>query len=201
MTSGIRFDLAALFASPSTILRVPLFLAALLLVRGVPDLLYRPLVGCHRSVVAGLLQVTSLSFIMAASQISLELGLITKATSAALIAAALLSVLIFPIIALAILRRSEIRSAAVEDTPDFAVVSETEASDLTRESTILFDLSIVLQRTSPFHAPQAGLFYILDTVVKLFSSGKTKPLVRRDACGSPGIGRGRTVPVSRLCFT
>ena len=115
MTSGIRFDLAALFASPSTILRVPIFLAALLLVRGVPALLYRPLVGCHRSVVAGLLQVTSLSFIMAASQISLELGLITKATGAALIAAALLSVLIFPIIALAILRRREIRSAAVEE--------------------------------------------------------------------------------------
>ena len=109
---------------------------------------------------------------MAASQISLELGLITKVTSAALIAAGLLSVLIFPIIALAILRRSEIRSAAVEDTPDFGVVSETEASDLTRESTILFDLSIVLQRTSPFHAPQAGLFYILDTVVKLFQAAR-----------------------------
>jgi len=49
-------------------------------------------------------------------------------------------------------------------------VSETEASDLTRESTILFDLSIALQRTSPLHAPEAGLFYILDTVVKLFQA-------------------------------
>jgi hypothetical protein len=47
------------------------------------------------------------SFIVAASQIGLELGLITKATDAALIAAGLLSVLIFLIMALTILRRSE----------------------------------------------------------------------------------------------
>ncbi len=115
VTSGIRFDLAALFSSPSTILRVPIFLVALLLVRGVPALLYRPLVGTRRSVVAGLLQATSLSFIVAASQIGLELGLITKATGAALIAAGLLSVLIFPLLALTILRRAEGVSTVVPE--------------------------------------------------------------------------------------
>src|SRR2546422_695501 len=114
IASGIRFDLAALFSSPSTILRVPIFLAALLLVRGVPALLYRPLVGNRRSVAAGLLQATSLSFIVAASQIGLELGLITKATGAALIAAGLLSVLIFPILALALLRRAELSSTSIK---------------------------------------------------------------------------------------
>ena len=113
VTSGIRFDLAALFSSPATILRVPVFLAALLLVRGVPALLYRPLVGSRRAVVAGLLQATSLSFIVAASQIGLELDLITLATGAALIAAGLLSVLIFPLLALTILRRAETVSTAV----------------------------------------------------------------------------------------
>jgi Kef-type K+ transport system membrane component KefB len=115
VTSGIRFDLAALFSSLSTILRVPVFLAALLLVRGVPALLYRPLVGSRRSIVAGLLQATSLSFIVAASQIGLELGLITKATGAALIAAGLLSVLIFPIIALTLLRGAELAPVPVQE--------------------------------------------------------------------------------------
>jgi len=107
VASGIQFDLAALFSSPATILRVPLFLVALLLVRGVPALLYRPLVGSRRSVVAGLLQATSLTFIVAASQIGMELGLIAKATGAALIGAGLLSVLIFPLLALTLLRRGE----------------------------------------------------------------------------------------------
>jgi Kef-type K+ transport system membrane component KefB len=112
VASGIRFDLPALFSSPTTILRVPIFLAALLLVRGVPAFLYRPLVGTRRAVVAGLLQATSLSFIVAASQIGLELGLITKATGAALIAAGLLSVLIFPLLALTLLRRTELNPAS-----------------------------------------------------------------------------------------
>ena len=115
VTSGILFDLPALFSSPATLLRVPVFLVALLLVRGVPALLYRPLVGSRRSIVAGLLQATSLSFIVAASQIGLELGLITKATGAALIAAGLLSVLIFPLLALTILRRSGVVSTAVPE--------------------------------------------------------------------------------------
>ncbi len=118
VTSGIRFDLAALFSSPSTLLRVPVFLVALLLVRGVPALLYRPLVGSRRSAVAGLLQATSLSFIVAASQIGMEqigmeLSLITRATGAALIAAGLLSVLIFPLLSLTVLRRAEVASTAV----------------------------------------------------------------------------------------
>ncbi len=114
VTSGLQFDLPALFASPTAILRVPVFLAALLVVRGLPALLYRPLVGTRRSMAAGLLQATSLSFIVAATQIGGELGLITKATGAALIAAGLLSVLIFPLLALTLLRRREMNSPPVQ---------------------------------------------------------------------------------------
>jgi Kef-type K+ transport system membrane component KefB len=72
VTSGLQFDLPALFASPTTILRVPVFLAALLVVRGLPALLYRPLVGTRRSMAAGLLQATSLSFIVAATRFDHE---------------------------------------------------------------------------------------------------------------------------------
>lgn len=104
VATGLRFDLAALFASPATILRVPIILVALLVVRGVPAILYRSLVGKRRTLVAALLQATSLSFIVAAAQIGMQLGLITKATGAALIAAGILSVVIFPLLALTILR-------------------------------------------------------------------------------------------------
>ena len=48
---------------------VPLFLAALLLVRGLPALLYRALLTAGRRVVAGLLQATSLPFLVAATAI------------------------------------------------------------------------------------------------------------------------------------
>jgi Kef-type K+ transport system membrane component KefB len=107
VTSGLQFDLDALFGSASTIARVPLFLAALLVVRALPALVYRSAIGDRQTVVAGLLQATSLPFIVAASMIGLELGLLDAATSSGLIAAGLLSVLIFPLVALTILRRAE----------------------------------------------------------------------------------------------
>ena len=106
VNSGLTYDVHALFASVSAIARVPLFLIALLLIRGLPALLYRPVVGTRRTIVAGLLQATSLPFIVAASTIGLQLHLITKATSAALIAAALVGVLIFPLAGVTILRRA-----------------------------------------------------------------------------------------------
>src|SRR4051795_13113205 len=49
VTTGVKYDLDALLASASTILMVPLFLAALVLVRGVPALLYRRLLGGRRA--------------------------------------------------------------------------------------------------------------------------------------------------------
>ena len=105
VTSGLQFDLNALFSSADTVARVPLFLLALLAVRGLPALLYREMLDARRTVVAGLLQATSLPFIVAASMIGQELGLITEASAAALIAAGLLSVVIFPVLGLSILRR------------------------------------------------------------------------------------------------
>jgi Kef-type K+ transport system membrane component KefB len=104
VTSGVRFNLDALFASGSTIARVPIFLAALLAARGLPALLYRRAIGARKSVAAGLLQATSLGFFVVAGQIGMALGLISEATGAALIAAGLLSVLLFPLGALTLLR-------------------------------------------------------------------------------------------------
>jgi len=104
VTSGVRFDLDALVSSASNLAMVPVFLAALLAVRGVPALLYRRVLDDRRTLVAGVLQATSLPFIVAATAIGLELGLLDAAESAALIGAGLLSVLIFPVLGLTLLR-------------------------------------------------------------------------------------------------
>jgi len=105
VASGLRFDLDALTQSTSTLLRVPIFLAALLLVRGVPAIFYRSYLGGNReTLVAGLLQATSLPFIIASTDIGLSLHLLTAATAAGLVAAGLLSVLFFPLIGLTILK-------------------------------------------------------------------------------------------------
>ncbi len=106
VASGLRFDAGALFSSVATVLRVPVFLAALLLVRGLPALAYRSRLDRREVGAAALLQATSLPFIVAATQIGVQLRIVSPTTSAALVAAGLLSVLIFPAAALSMLRRS-----------------------------------------------------------------------------------------------
>jgi Kef-type K+ transport system membrane component KefB len=104
VSSGLRLDLRELFATPSSGLRVLLFLAALLVVRGTPALQYRRRFG-RRSVYAiGLLQATSLPVIVSATQIGVQIGLITEVNAAAMTCAGVLSVLIFPTAAVKLLK-------------------------------------------------------------------------------------------------
>jgi len=104
VASGLRFDLQALVDAPSALARVPLFLVALLVVRAVPAALYVPAVGRRHAVAAGLLQATSLPFLVTATAIGVTLGRITPVTAAALVTAGLLSVIVFPLVAVTLLR-------------------------------------------------------------------------------------------------
>ncbi|HEU0288715.1 MAG TPA: cation:proton antiporter, partial [Nocardioidaceae bacterium] len=104
VTSGLRLDLTGLLDSPSAMARVPLFLLALLLIRGLPALLYVPTIGRRPALAAAQLQATSLPFIVAATQIGMDLGELSAVNGTALVMAGLLSVLAFPPIALGIMR-------------------------------------------------------------------------------------------------
>lgn len=104
VTSGMQLDVGALFSGGAALALVPVFLFALLLARGLPAAFYRPMVGDKNSVAAGLLQATSLPFIVAAAGIGMELGLLSPAVGAAMVVAGLLSVVFFPLGALTILR-------------------------------------------------------------------------------------------------
>jgi hypothetical protein len=113
VASGVRLNLAGLVHSPSALARVPVFLLALLAVRGVPALLGLRASGTRPTLALGLLQATSLPFIVTATQIGVALGKLSSVTAAALVCAGLLSVLIFPLIALTLLRQGEPAPAPV----------------------------------------------------------------------------------------
>lgn len=105
VSTGLGLDVGALFKSPSALARVPIFLGSLLVVRALPALLYRPLAERRSQLVAGgLLQATSLSIPIVAGQIGVSLGLIRPTNYVALVAAGLISVVVFPVIALGLLR-------------------------------------------------------------------------------------------------
>jgi Kef-type K+ transport system membrane component KefB len=117
VTTGLKFDLNALLDNPSNLVKVPIFLLALLVVRGIPAALYRATIGSDRAVIAAVLQATSLPFIVAATTIGVDMGLMGSAEASALVAAGLLSVLLFPLTGLTLLKRS---GAPMRSAPEAA---------------------------------------------------------------------------------
>jgi Kef-type K+ transport system membrane component KefB len=104
VASGIDFQLDELFATLGGVVRLPLFVIALLAVHLVPAVLYRRSMSDRETVAAGLLQATSFSFVIVATQIGLQLGIMVPATATALVGAGLVSVVAFPAIAFSLLR-------------------------------------------------------------------------------------------------
>jgi Kef-type K+ transport system membrane component KefB len=132
VTTGVRFDVNSLFANASTIARVPLFLLAIYLARGLPAFAYVRLLGRRRAAIAGVLQSTSLPFIVAATQIGLGLGVVSRASAAGLIAAGMLSVAISPIVAVALLRRGQPTTVAPKgaSSPLMPVIAAEDLSHI-----------------------------------------------------------------------
>src|SRR5436305_10617150 len=121
VSTGIKLDVASLFHGSSTIVRVPIFLVALLVVRGLPAFFYRPLAERGAQVLAGgLLQATSLSIPVVAGQIGVDLGLIRPTNYVALVTAGLISVIVFPLIALTLLRGQTAPAPAPDVAPRHA---------------------------------------------------------------------------------
>lgn len=104
ISSGLQLDVSGLVSSPADLLRLPVYVAALLLVRGVPAVLYLRRLGRPDTAAAALLQATSLPFIVAATQIGVLTGRIPTETATALVCAGLVSVLVFPALAVSLRR-------------------------------------------------------------------------------------------------
>lgn len=102
IVTGVTFDVRALFASSSTLALVPAIVAGILIARGLPALVYRPKLGARPAAAAGFLQATTLTFPVVVAEVGQGLKLLSPATAAALVGAALLSVLLFPAAALAL---------------------------------------------------------------------------------------------------
>jgi Kef-type K+ transport system membrane component KefB len=107
VSSGLNLDAKGLVSEPADLVLVPIFLIAMLAARGLPAQLYAPIVGRRRALAAGLLQATSLPFIVVATQIGMDLGIVSNTVATAFVAAGLLSVLVFPAWAETLLENSE----------------------------------------------------------------------------------------------
>ena len=117
VSTGAGLDVASLFRSERAIILVPVFLVALLVVRGLPAVLYARVVGRTRAMAAGFMQATSLTFIVVATVIGVQTGHQRPSTAAALVVAGLLSVVIYPPVALQVLKSTATEASSLDRGP------------------------------------------------------------------------------------
>ena len=105
IVSGMRFDIDALIEKPATLLRLPFFLALFLVVRGLPALLlYRRDLPKPDLAPLALFSATALPLVVVITHIGTVTSRMRPANAAALVGAAMLSVLLFPLAGLALRR-------------------------------------------------------------------------------------------------
>jgi Kef-type K+ transport system membrane component KefB len=123
IVSGIGFNLDSLLNSPGALLKLPMFLALFLIVRGVPALLlYRGVLGLRDRFALATYSATALPLVVAITDVAIQDGHMRSSTASALVAAAIISTVVFPFIARALRREREVE---VEAFPQAAIDAST----------------------------------------------------------------------------
>jgi Kef-type K+ transport system membrane component KefB len=108
ITSGMNFDLDALTSSASGMLKLPLFLALFLVVRGTPALLlYRRVLDARERLALAVFSATELPLVVAITTLATDTGHMKSSTAAGLVGAAIISALIYPLVGLRLRRQDE----------------------------------------------------------------------------------------------
>ncbi|WP_125098531.1 cation:proton antiporter [Leucobacter chromiireducens] len=118
IATGVTFPLAELLANPAALALVPGFALAMLLVRGVPGWLGAgPGTSPSDRRTAALCTATTLPLVIAVSSIGTEHGVLDEPLAAAMVGAAMLTVLLFPMLALAGRGRTQAHTRAHTQQP------------------------------------------------------------------------------------
>jgi Kef-type K+ transport system membrane component KefB len=108
IATGMDYDLDALFSDPASLVLVPGFTLLFLLGRGLPAiLLYRGELARSDRVSLALFSAAALPLLVAITQIGLDTGTMRTEVAVSLVGAGMLSVLVYPLLALARHRRAE----------------------------------------------------------------------------------------------
>jgi len=110
ISSGMSLDVKSIIENP---LRLLVFFVLLLLVRGLPSMLvYRRALPVRQRVEMTFITATTMPLLIALAVIGLSTGAMFPANAAALVGAGVLSVLFYPLIAIAVARRGRTADAA-----------------------------------------------------------------------------------------
>ncbi|CAD6880093.1 sodium/hydrogen exchanger [Methylomonas albis] len=99
IVSGMKFDVSALWANPLVPIQIICLLGLLILIRGVPVLLYHKVLSPSDRLPFALYSATGLPMIVVITELGASSGLMSPDRAAVLVSAAMISVLLFPILA------------------------------------------------------------------------------------------------------
>ena len=155
VVSGIQFDAHVFVRDPSELWRVGLFLVLMLVARGVPVfLLYLKVLIPSERVPMALLSATGLPLIVVITSIAVSEGRMRAVTAASLVAAGMLSVLLFPAIGLWRMRVAGLAVAITDEvTTDEGATTDDSTTD---EAAAGSDGSADAQGSEGSEAPPAG---------------------------------------------
>ena len=154
VVSGIQFDAHVFVRDPSELWRVGLFLVLMLVARGVPVfLLYLKVLIPSERVPMALLSATGLPLIVVITSIAVSEGRMRAVNAASLVAAGMLSVLLFPAIGL---WRMRVAGLAVAITDEVTTDEATTDEATTDEAAAGSDGSADAQGSEGSEAPPGG---------------------------------------------
>jgi Kef-type K+ transport system membrane component KefB len=121
VVSGMQLDIDALFASVSGVVKLFVFFGLFLVVRGTPALLlYRDVLDRRGRVALALFSSTQLPLVIAITTLAVEGGHMRSSTAAALVGAAVLSTLVYPILGLRLRGDRPVEASAPIEIPSLA---------------------------------------------------------------------------------
>jgi len=99
IVAGMKFEISALWSAPLAPIQVALLLGLLLLVRGAPLVLYKKTLTSEEMIPFAFYSATGLPLIIIISEIGVSSGLMPPDRASILVSAGIISVLLFPILA------------------------------------------------------------------------------------------------------
>jgi Kef-type K+ transport system membrane component KefB len=99
IVAGMKFEVSALWSAPLAPVQIALLLALMLLIRGVPLLLYKKELTPEEKLPFAFYSATGLPLIIIISEIGVSSGLMPQDRASILVSAGMISVLLFPILA------------------------------------------------------------------------------------------------------
>lgn len=110
ITSGVEFDLPGLFTSPGSIARLILFFAGFLFIRVIPVRLYKSVLPENDLLPLAFLSSTTLPLVIAVTFLGVRSGDMLAENAHAIVGAAVITVTVFPVLALLLRAKGEGRA-------------------------------------------------------------------------------------------